>query len=291
MQPIQFRKARPVGRAFFVAATALLMLSACSSATDILRERGDIADGIAQSGGLTRFFVETGQFELTGYRRFSNPAAGEVSIYIEGDGIAFASRNVISPDPTPRDPVALRLAVQDRRANIAYLARPCQYLPSDRLQRCSPAYWTNARFSPLVVSEMNLAVDAIKKAARADSLRLYGYSGGGVVASILAAQRNDVLFLSTVASPIDHASWTRARRFTQLRPALFPIQMAAATADIPQVHFSGTNDEVVPRQFIETYVAQVAAAGGQVQLVDVPGTSHTCCWDRRWPALSRIWLR
>lgn len=291
MQNIEFRKARPRGRAFFVAALAVLMLGACSSVTDVLRERGDIADDIARSGGFTRFFVETGQFELTGYRRFSNPAVGEVSIYIEGDGIAFASRNVISPDPTPRDPVSLRLAVQDRTPNVAYLARPCQYLPPNRLQRCSPDYWTNARFAPIVISEMNLAVNAIKQAARADRIRLYGYSGGGVVAALLAAQRNDVVFLSTVASPIDHASWTRFNGFTPLRPALYPIQSARETAGVPQIHFAGTDDDVVARQFIETFVAQVVAAGGQARIVDVPGADHDCCWARRWPELSRTWLR
>jgi len=287
----EFEKARPRGRAFFVGICLALGLSACASVTDVLKERGEIADDVARRGGLSRFFVDTGQFEVVGYRRFANSAANEVAIYIEGDGLAFLSANTISKDPTPRDPVSLRLAALDPSPNVAYLARPCQYQAPNMLARCSYAYWTTSRFAPLVIKEMNIAVDAIKKAARADRVRLYGYSGGGVVAALLAARRDDVAFLATAASPLDHGTWTRIKRFTPLRESLNPTNVAAQAARVPQIHFVGADDDLVPRQAVEAYASKVLAAGGTVSIVDVAGADHTCCWPDKWPELQRRWLR
>jgi dienelactone hydrolase len=269
----------------------MLVLSACASVTDVLKERDEIADDVARRGGLSRFFVDTGQFEIVGYRRFANSASNEVAIYIEGDGLAFLSANVISKDPTPRDPVSLRLAALDPSPNVAYLSRPCQYQAPTRLARCSHIYWTSSRFAPVVINEMNVAVDAIKKAARADRVRLYGYSGGGVVAALLAARRDDMTFFATAASPLDHGTWTRIKRFSPLRESLNPTNSAAEAARVPQIHFVGADDDLVPRQVVEAYASKVLAAGGDVKIVDVPGANHTCCWSDKWPDLQRRWLR
>lgn len=286
-----FEKARPVGRAFFFMAVASLTVSACASVTDVLKERGEIAADVARGNGFTRFFVETGQFELAGYRRFSGGPSHEVSVYIEGDGLAFLSANVISKDPTPRDPVSLRMAVRDPSPNVAYLARPCQFQAPQRLARCSYAYWTSSRFAPVVVNEMNIAVDAIKQAAGANRVRLYGYSGGGVVAALLASRRDDVVLLATAASPLDHGAWTRIKQFTPLHGSLNPVDVVAQAARVPQIHFVGADDDLVPRSVVRGYAAKVLAAGGKVQVVDVAGADHTCCWERRWPELYRSWLR
>jgi dienelactone hydrolase len=291
MRLLRFEKARPRGRAFFISAIALLMLAACTSVTDVLKERGEIAADVAAHGGLSRFFVDTGQFEIVGYRRFANAASNEVAIYIEGDGLAFLSANVISKDPTPRDPVSLRLAALDPSPNVAYLARPCQYQQPSRLARCSYAYWTSSRFAPVVIKEMNIAVDAIKKAARADHVRLYGYSGGGVVAALLAARRDDVAFLATAASPLDHRAWTQTKGFSPLRQSLNPANEATQAARVPQIHFVGSDDDLVTRPIIESYASKVLAAGGKVSIVDVAGANHTCCWSDKWPELHRRWLR
>lgn len=283
--------ARPRGRAFFLAAVASLILGACSSVTDVLKDRDEIADDAARLGKLSKFFVGTGQFEIVGYRRFASKASKEVAIYIEGDGLAFLSANVISKDPTPRDPVSLRLAALDPSPNVAYLARPCQYQQPSRLARCSYAYWTTSRFAPVVIKEMNVAVDAIKHAAGADQVRLYGYSGGGVVAALLAARRDDVAFLATVASPLDHGAWTRINGFSPLRQSLNPANEATQAVRVPQIHFFGLDDDLVTRPVIESYASKVLAAGGDVAIVDVAGANHTCCWSDKWPELRRRWLR
>lgn len=286
------RKARPEGRAFFVPALVLLLgLAGCESVTGVFGDRADLAARIAEDAGMQRFFIETGQFELAGYRRFRDRSAREVSVYIEGDGLAFLNTTTISRDPTPKDPVSLRLAAVDPSANVAYLARPCQYQTANRLSRCSYSYWTNARFAPEVVREMDIAVTAIAKAAGAERVRLYGYSGGGVIAALLAARRDDVVFLATAAAPLDHGEWTRLGRYSPLDRSLDAIDHVEEIKRVPQIHFIGADDELVPAAVIRRFAERVRAAGGDVEIVNVPGTDHWCCWEDVWPALYRDWLR
>lgn len=283
--------ARPGGRAFFFPAIVMLALAGCESVTGVFGERADVAEHIADGAGMEPFFIETGQFELAGYKRFRGGPSDEVSIYIEGDGLAFLDAQTISRDPTPRDPVSLRLAASDPSANVAYLARPCQFQTADRLGRCNYAYWTNARFAPELVKEMSIAVDAIVRASGAARVRLYGYSGGGVIAALLAGQRRDVAFLATAAAPLDHGEWTRIGRYTPLDRSLDAIDHVQTIQRVPQVHFAGADDTLVPKVVIRRFAERVHAAGGDVEIVTVPGTDHWCCWHKVWPELYRNWLR
>lgn len=261
------------------------MLSACGSALDVLSERADIADRVARTAGLTKFYVPAGRFELVGYRRFAGSPGGNLTVYIEGDGLAYLQENVVSRDPTPRDPVSLRLAARDPEANVAYLARPCQYQTRAYLSRCDYAYWTTSRFAPEVVASTDSAIDALKKASGAARVRLVGYSGGGVLAALITARRVDVASLVTVASPLDHATWTRLGGYSPLSGSLDPMRSATATAGVPQRHFVGEDDELVPIAAIRPFVERVRASGGDARLTVVPDEDHWCCWDRRWPGL------
>ena len=65
------------------------------------------------------------------------PGAALLSVYIEGDGLPWATRTELSDDPSPRSARVLKLAVQDNAMNAAYLARPCQYLPTEVLVVCA----------------------------------------------------------------------------------------------------------------------------------------------------------
>jgi esterase/lipase len=49
---------------------------------------------------------------------------------------------------------------------------------------------------------MDAAVTALKRASGASRLRLVGYSGGGVMAMLLAARRDDVAQVVTIAAPL-----------------------------------------------------------------------------------------
>ena len=93
-----------------------------------LEDRHAAAARIAQTADLEPSVLALSPFAIQSYRR----GAGEdVTIYIEGDGFAWVSRRQPSTNPTPVNPLALRLAATDPSPAVAYLARPCQYVPLD----------------------------------------------------------------------------------------------------------------------------------------------------------------
>lgn len=274
-------KAHPQRWAFFVGAA--LLLAACGDASIFLSERA-LADRIASRAGFQRFETKAGLFTLVGYRSIRSPADGDLSVYIEGDGFAWVTRTQLSSDPTPRDPVSLELAVRDPSANRVYLARPCQYQTDEELARCDPQYWSRARYSEEVVAAMNAALDQIVRATGAKRLRLFGYSGGGTVAALLAARRADVVQLVTVAGNLDHATWTKLRKVSPLSASLNPADMAPALSRVPQIHFVGEDDEDVPPAVAQAYRARFPDPA-RVSIIEVPGVDHNCCWVKQWPGL------
>jgi len=74
--------------------------------------RQGVADKIGISAGFKKEIVTTDYFTLTAYTKITQKNA-PLNIYIEGDGFAFISRSRISPDPTPTNPISLRLAAAD----------------------------------------------------------------------------------------------------------------------------------------------------------------------------------
>jgi predicted esterase len=279
------KKARLIKRAFFLFYLLFVpSLSACETMTSVLGERVDLAEKIASSGKMTKFFVETGKFKLVGFHRLTG-GSDSVSVYIEGDGLAFLSRNVVSLDPTPRDPVGLRLAVRDPSPNVAYIARPCHFQGTPLPKVCDNAYWTNARFAPEVIKETNRAVDAILSASGSKRVRLFGFSGGGVLAALVAETRRDVVALVTFAAPLDHLEWTNLQKFTPLDRSLNPANFVAQLRGVKQIHFWGDDDDVVPLRAIKSFVEKSLAVGAKAQIIRIPDIGHRCCWENLWPDL------
>ena len=114
-----------------------------------------------------------------------------LSIYIEGDGLAWRNRWKVSDDPTPKDLLVLKMMVQDPSPNKLYLGRPCQHAQTKK-PACHSQYWTSHRLAPITVAAMNQAIDTMKQRLGAERIVLIGYSGGGSMATLLAAIRSDV---------------------------------------------------------------------------------------------------
>lgn len=205
---------------------------------------------------------------------------GPLVVYIEGDGYAWATRTAPSRDPTPRDPVALRLAVRDGSARVLYLARPCQYVGGVNAPGCQTSYWTTQRFAPDLIDAMDQALDAAKSDSGASRLVLVGYSGGAATALLLAARRMDVAGLITVAGVLDHQAWTDLHGVTPLSGSLNPIDVVDAVIHLPQLHIAGSDDRVVPPALVSSF----AARSGSVVVI-VPGMTHQGDWSSVWPEL------
>jgi dienelactone hydrolase len=263
-----------------VAALAALLLAGCFGRTDpaVLAKSADLAP-VSYSGK---------HFDLVGFERGTGPV---LRVYIEGDGLAWRTRNRPSSDPTPRTPVGLILATADTHDAVFYLARPCQYVKDGQRRNCAAPLWTSARFSEPVIAEMNAFLDQAKARAHADRVRLLGYSGGGCVALLLAQRRQDVDAVVTVAGNIDHPFWTSWHRVSPLRDSLNPLDDKAALRAIPQLHIVSRDDEVMPPDIAQRYAAELDAPGN-IRVVTVDGVDHTGDWQDVVPdilARSGLW--
>ena len=256
-------------------------LSACGTAR--VETRRDLAQNIARQGALQKHIVQTQGFDLTIFSRLSQ-AAAPATIYIEGDGLAWRSRYEPSSDPTPTNPVALHLAQADTSANVIYMARPCQYT---RGPACDKTYWTARRFAPEVISAMNAALDDIVSAHHIHGVRLAGFSGGGTVAALLAARRTDVIDLRTVAGNLDIDAHSRLHNVSPLQGSLNPIHDAARLRHIPQHHFIGMDDKIVPASINQSY-AQALGTTPCLQHSVIAGATHESGWHEKWAQLQGI---
>ncbi|MCJ2164994.1 MULTISPECIES: hypothetical protein [unclassified Pseudodesulfovibrio] len=198
-------------------------------------------------------------------------------VYIEGDGKAWLSRSRPSSDPTPDDGAAFRLAAADTGTAVMYLARPCQFVEGEQARNCITPFWTSARFSEPVIQDLSLALDAAKSRIGARRLELVGYSGGGAVAVLLAARRDDVDLIVTVAGNLDHTLWTEMHGVSPLRDSLNPVNVARGVQGIRQVHIVSVDDEVVPPAVVESYVRAMTDTN-TVRIVTVKGVEHDGDW-------------
>ncbi|MFO1257104.1 MAG: alpha/beta hydrolase [Gammaproteobacteria bacterium] len=236
----------------------------------------------AEQQGFQEQVLNAGNFKLTTLKRFSAHSE-TLNIYIEGDGHAWSSFTRISPDPTPHQPVALQLALLDPHPSVAYLARPCQYsLKHD--PHCAPKYWTSHRFAPEVVASLSIAMDALKKESGAEHITLIGFSGGGGLSALLAARRNDVIKLITVAGDLDHQMMSEYHHTTPQPDSLNPIHDAKQLRAISQIHLSGEQDTIVPPSIAAHFISQAGNPQTARHLV-LKEVTHNKGWEKIWPQI------
>ncbi len=259
------------------------MLAACGHTGP---GRDATAAGIAQAAGFEAVASTGAVFDLQIYRR-DDRRPGPLFVYLEGDGFAYLDSRTPSTDPTPADPVALRLAAADPGPAVLYLGRPCQFAPGRGDPRCSVNAWTTARFGADVVRSIDDAISRERLRRPERSLVLVGYSGGGVVAALVAARRSDVALVIAVAAPLDVADWTRRLGLSPLAGSQFPLDQVKRLSQVRLVAFAGQKDETVP---VASIASAVATLGPSAKLVVVPDFDHRCCWVRDWPRLLKVAL-
>ncbi len=279
---------------------AVFALSACTSIPQ-QAERVSTADALAAQHDWQRVSLSTGLGPMVAYLPRLGTSAGlatgaplahAVTVYIEGDGLAWLDAETPSDDPTPLNPLALRLALAQPGGQAAYLARPCQFVmqASQQMPFCThPQAWTSHRFAAEVIAANHQALDQIKARLGADRITLVGYSGGGAVAALLAAERHDVLRLITVAGNLDHAAWTDLHRISPLSGSLNPADRTEQLEGLPQVHWVGAQDDNVPESVAQGF-AQRFRASPRPEVRVVPQATHATGWVTQWGSLyARSW--
>ena len=247
--------------------------------------RQEIAKRIAMPAFMLPRDIETDHFFLKAYERVY--AEGKTAnLYIEGDGLVWMGHKTPQFNPTPVNPVALHLASRDNSPNVLYLARPCQYVGLENEPNCNELIWTIDRYSEEIVRNMNQAIDNMKRHHDITGFNLIGYAGGGAIATLVAAKRDDVLSIRTVAGILDHDAWTHMRDMEPLVNSLNAVYVASQIADIPQHHFIGDIDYSVTPDIYWRYYE----AGGHspcMRATIVKNEDHESGWVDRWPSLMK----
>lgn len=260
----------------------MLLLTGCAQ-VPALSDRVARADSLAAPAGWRQAWITTDDFTLLAYLPSSATKTDTLTIYIEGDGFAWINSSTPSINPTPIDPLALKLALRDTEPSV-YLARPCQFVHAEPQHNCAQKYWTSHRFAPEVIRSSNQAIDYLKRKFGAAKLILVGYSGGGAVAALAAAHRKDVTRLITIAGNLEPRAWAQERHLSPLSGSLNPADAWQQLKHIPQTHFVGGKDHVVGESVARAYAAKFPAEFAP-DIIILPGFDHHCCWEARWPNL------
>jgi dienelactone hydrolase len=250
-----------------------LFLTACSNTA---------TQKVASKNGFKHASLPTGKFNVTTYQKITKPQAA-VNIYIEGDGRLLTSTQQYSNDPSPRTATVIKLAALDPNPNVVYLARPCQYAPEDLHTVCERRHWMSARYSTEIVAALNQAINLIKERSAATKINLIGFSGGGALAVLIAAQRNDIASIRTVAGNLDLQTMQDFHGSDPLDESLDPLAVATKVQHIPQIHFIGDKDKTVPTTVAKNFSARAQLNPKQVQVLK--GVSHHDGWVQQWPTL------
>lgn len=271
-------------RSFFALSCTAALLSGCYADHPVMRD--DSAKRTALSVFMIPRDITTDNFQIQTFERVYQKGQ-PATLYIEGDGLytVSAPAKVISDNPTPTDPVALRLAAQDSGQNVLWAARPCQYNKGWRGGKTCPAdYSGSKKFAPEVIDTYNQVLDNMKAYYGIPSFDIVGYDGGAAIAVILASQRGDITSVRTVAGNLDNDAMADLAALPHSTESLNAKDFAAGIANIPQRHFIGKMDTVTPPAVYNSF-AQAAGQGPCLNVTLVDRADHQGGWVEQWKVL------
>ena len=240
---------------------------------------------IANTAGLKSAVLQTSKFNIQSFYRLTK-RGGPLTIYIEGDGQGWLTRTQPSMNPTPRNPLALRMAALDQSQNVIYLARPCMYVDLRLEKLCRVPYWTHKRFAKIIILAIDEAINIVASRFKTKNIHLIGYSGGGAVVAMLAARRKDISSIRTVAGYMDHVALNRKVKVSPLIGSLDPIRAAPRLKTTPQIHYSGKQDKRVPSWVLHNF--SKAVGDSNCVTIRKVNATHEEGWEKIW---EKVWSK
>jgi hypothetical protein len=199
-------------------------------------------------------------------------------VFVEGDGSPYAQDGTEpAADPTPRHPLALRLAAETPFAAL-YVGRPC-YFSVHADTACEPKVWTVDRYSAAAVDSMAAAVNAFVATHGFTATVLVGYSGGGTLSVLMAPHIASTRAVVTLAANLDTAAWTSWHGYVALSGSLNPAAEPPIDRAIVQRHYVGGRDANVPEKVSQNYLSRLDPS----DVVHIADFNHVCCWVKQWP--------
>lgn len=262
----------------------LLGICACKSTS---QARLETADLLAARAGMTEENISVLPFIIRSYQRLNDPNEETVRIYIEGDGYAWQNLTTPSHNPTPVNPIGLKLATHDSGRNVMYFARPCQYNQLYDIKTCKNDYWTSNRFSSEIVDAMDQAIKKALSKTKFKKIELIGFSGGGAIAVLLAAQRNDIYSIRTVAGNLDTKTFTDIHNVSEMTGSKNPVSVALKINTVPQIHFIGAKDYIISEEIFHSYY-KASQHSQCVKSFVLKNADHQKSWVINWGKLLKI---
>lgn len=249
--------------------------------------------------------LNAGAFTLTLFERIHD-RGGIAHIYIEGNDPEVLTK------PLPDSLISLHLASRDKARNVIYITRPCQfYAPKsvwrardDHEDKLCPYHYAGARqrdryksshrFDQTVVDSYNAALDEIRRRWGVRAFHVYGHSGGGVIATLLAADRGDILSLTTVSAMLDTDVYMGIKKLTEpnmpdavsLTASINPADIAPRLASIPQHHYLGATDRAVPPAALLGFLQKIGPTNC-VHYDIIQENGYTAGWVDKWDDILR----
>ncbi|MCP3868365.1 MAG: alpha/beta fold hydrolase [Gammaproteobacteria bacterium] len=264
----------PIGRqpGYFI--LIILVVSGCAGPSARFQQT-------AGQYGFTRNDIPGLEFTHAVYSSPNVNRGRRLHVYLGSDGLPWIRGRWESRDPTPRVPVGLTLLSLDSNPAI-YLGRPCYHGHASDSE-CTPHLWTNARYSERVVGSMEQALRKVMADKGYEEVVFIGYSGGGVLAMLMAERFPETRSVVTVAANLDTAAWTSHHHYDPLTGSLNPGERASLNSTIHQYHLAGALDSNVPSRIIQSAARKQPSA----QYIEWASFDHSCCWETIWkPFLS-----
>ena len=76
----------------------------------------------------------------------------------------------------------------------------------------------------------------------------------------------------TIAGNLDHVAWTTYHRLPPLSDSLNAADYKSRLANIPQIHYIGTEDKIIPPELSHTFA-------DHHRFIEVQGATHNDGWD------------
>jgi pimeloyl-ACP methyl ester carboxylesterase len=113
------------------------------------------------------------------------------------------------------------------------------------------------------------------------SVVLIGYSGGGVMATLVAAHLKELKGLITVAANLDIDAWADYHGYEPLSGSLNPAGIENFDIPARQLHLYGARDKVVAPVTADRFFVRNPDATREI----IPDFDHVCCWTEGWAAI------
>ena len=145
---------------------------------------------------------------------------------------------------------------------------------------CNPSFWSDARYSEAVVDSLSAALIRYAEVKNISELILIGYSGGGVLATLLANRISMVVGIITIASNLDIEAWSKLHHYLPLYRSLNPVTDLPIIS-VPHLALVGDLDENVPPETLKEFLVNHP----QTKVEHYLDFNHVCCWERDWKTI------